>query len=191
MPDPNPEKILPFSTCNKLNEWFKTHHAVESELWVKIFKKHSGVSSVTWNEVVLEALCWGWIDGVKKSFDEESYLQRITPRSKKSNWSKLNTKHVARLIKEGRMQPSGLVQVDAAKADGRWEKAYALSEMQVPQDFILALDNEPAAKQFFETLPQSSRAMIAIGLTGAKKLETRQRRFDKFMDMLVKGVKPN
>ncbi len=190
MPNPNPNDIQSFATARALDEWLSQHHASQSELWIKIYKKHTGIPSVTWDDVVVEILCWGWIDGIKKSLDDESYLQRITPRGAKSAWSKRNTEHVARLIKAGRMQQPGLVQVEAAKADGRWEKAYALSEMQVPQDFTLALDDAPKAKQFFETLPQSSRAMIAHGLNSAKKPETRQRRFHKFMDMLVNGEKP-
>ena len=102
---------------------------------MKIFKKQSAVTSVTWDEVVIEALCWGWIDGVKKSLDEQAYLQRITPRKARSSWSKRNRAHVERLIEEGRMQEPGLVHVRAAEADGRWENAYAVREMTVPERF--------------------------------------------------------
>lgn len=190
MPSPNPLKIMTFETPNDLDEWLKLNHAAESELWVKIFKKNSGIQSVSWNDVVVEVLCWGWIDGVKKTFDDESYLQRITPRTVRSSWSKRNTEHVERLIIEGRMKEPGLVHVRAAKADGRWENAYVMSEMEVPADFLAALEEQPRVKLFFETLNKSSRDVIAYGLTSAKKPETRQRRFEKFLDMLIREEKP-
>ena len=190
MPEPDPLRIMTFSTPKDLCEWLKENHATESELWVKIFKKNTGIQSVTWNDVVVEILCWGWIDGVKKSIDCQAYLQRITPRTERSNWSKRNTEHVELLISEDRMKESGLVHVRAAKADGRWENAYVVSEMEVPADFLAALENQPRVKQFFETLNKSSRYVIAYGLTSAKKPETRQRRFTKYMTMLVHEEKP-
>jgi len=190
MPEPDPLRVMTFATPEDLSEWLKVNHATESELWVKIFKKNTGIQSVTWNDVVIEVLCWGWIDGVKKSIDEHAYLQRITPRTKRSNWSKRNTEHVERLISEGRMKESGLVHVRAAKADGRWENAYVVSEIEVPVDFLAALEHQPKAKQFFDTLNKSNRYVIAYGLTSAKKPETRQRRFTKYMTMLVNEEKP-
>lgn len=190
MPDPDPARIMSFASPKDLGEWLKVNHANESELWVKIFKLKTGISSVTWDDVVIESLCWGWIDGVKKSLDDQAYLQRITPRTARSNWSKRNTEHVARLINQDRMKEAGLVHVRAAKADGRWENAYVVSDIEVPADFIAALDQQPRAKQFFETLKKSSRYVIAYGLTSAKKPETRQRRFDKFMGMLADEEKP-
>ncbi len=190
MPEPDPSKILPFVTPNDLGQWLKAHHQTETELWVKIFKKKSGIPSVTWDDVVVESLCWGWIDGIKKSVDEKAYLQRITPRKARSKWSKRNRDHAERLISEGRMQEPGLVQIRAAKADGRWQDAYAVSEMKVPADFLTALESNPKAKQFYETLNKSNRYAIAYGLTSAKKPETRARRFTKFMEMLVLGEKP-
>lgn len=190
MPTADPEKILSFSRPTELGLWLERHHSIEDELWVKIFKKKAGVSSVTWDDVVLEALCWGWIDGIKKSLDDIAYLQRITPRRERSNWSKRNTEHVERLISQGRMKEPGLVHVRAAKADGRWENAYCVSDMNVPEDFIVALEAMPAAKKFYETLAKSNRAVIAYGLTSAKKPETRHKRFQKYMDMLVSGEKP-
>lgn len=190
MPEPDPARIMTFATPKDLGEWLKVNHGTERELWVKIFKKNTGIQSVTWNDVVIEILCWGWIDGVKKSIDDQAYLQRITPRTARSNWSKRNTEHVERLISEDRMKESGLVHVRAAKADGRWENAYVVSEMEVPADFLAALENQPSVKQFFETLNKSSRYVIAYGLTSAKKPETRQRRFTKYMTMLVHEEKP-
>ncbi|WP_271271103.1 YdeI/OmpD-associated family protein [Aliamphritea hakodatensis] len=190
MPQPNPLNTLTFETPEALGQWLETHHATETELWVKIFKKQSGIPSVTWDDVVVEALCWGWIDGVKKSVDDHAYVQRITPRKPRSSWSKRNRAHVERLISEGRMMEPGLVQVHAAQADGRWESAYTASEMEVPADFIEALASQPEAQAFYETLTKSARYVIAHGLTSAKKLETRQRRFTKFMDALTRGEKP-
>ena len=190
MPEPNPQKIMTFVAPDDLERWLKVNHAEEKELWVKIFKKKTGVPSVTWDDVVVEALCWGWIDGIKKSIDDQAYLQRITPRKARSNWSKRNREHAERLIHEGRMMEAGLVHIRAAKADGRWESAYTASEMEVPPDFLEALNSKPKAKAFFDTLTKSSRYVIAYGLIGAKKPETRQRRFEKFMDMLVREEKP-
>ena len=192
MPEPDTKKIKTFKLPKDLHKWLEANHDSESELWIKIFKKGSGVQSVTWGEVVIETLCWGWIDGMKKSLDDQAYLQRITPRKSGSHWSKINTKHVERLIKEGRMEESGLEHVRAAKADGRWENAYApASEMKVPEDFLAALESKPKARKFYETLTKSNRYAIAYGLESAKKGETRERRFKKFMDMLMREEKPD
>lgn len=191
MPNPNPSKISTFATAKELGQWLEINHAREIELWVKIFKKKTGIPSVTWDDVVIEALCWGWIDGIKKSIDDHSYLQRITPRKDGSNWSKRNVAHVERLTAEGRMKEAGLVHIRAAKLDGRWENAYSVSEMAVPDDFMVALESKPNAKQFFETLTKSSRYIIAYGLTSAKRNETRRKRFEKFMDMLSRNEKPS
>jgi uncharacterized protein YdeI (YjbR/CyaY-like superfamily) len=192
MPNPDPGKMMVFATPKALAKWLKENHASESELWIKIFKKGSGVPSVNWEQLVIETLCWGWIDGVKKSLDEHTYVQRITPRKARSAWSKKNTEHVERLTAEGRMQEQGLVHVRAAKADGRWQAAYSpASEMNVPADFIAAVESKPKLKVFFETLNRSSRYVIAYGLSTAKKPDTRQRRFEKFLDMLARNEKPD
>jgi uncharacterized protein YdeI (YjbR/CyaY-like superfamily) len=189
---PDDSKILAFENAEKLCDWLKKNHNEENELFVKIYKKGSGKPSVTWNDVVIESLCWGWIDGVKKSLDEEAYIQRITPRKPGSSWSKKNTEHVERLINEGRMQDSGLQHVYAAKKDGRWENAYAPpSQMKVPADFLAAVNNSPKIKAFYDTLKKTNLYPIAYGLETAKKPETRQRRFDKFMDMLSRGETPD
>ena len=190
MPEPGSEKILTFTSAQDFGLWLKENHTKESELWVKIFKIKTGILSVTWDDVVIESLCWGWIDGVKKSLDDQAYLQRVTPRTSRSNWSKRNREHVERLIVENRMMESGLEHVRAAKADGRWDNAYTASEMKVPTDFLVALDDNPKAKYFFEALTKSSRFVIAYGLLSAKKAETRQKRFEKYMDMLSNEVKP-
>ncbi|MEM8896660.1 MAG: YdeI/OmpD-associated family protein [Bacteroidota bacterium] len=188
---PDPLACKSFATPEDLYNWLAEHHATENELWVKIFKKHTKIPSVSWKEVVIESLCWGWIDGIKKSVDDQAYLQRITPRRARSKWSKINTEHVKRLIEEGRMQEAGLAQVRAAKADGRWANAYPpVSEWKVPADFLEALESRPKAKSFFESLPKSSRHVIAYGLSSAKRAETRKRRFEKFLDMLAREEKP-
>ena len=191
MPDVNPETTRSFASPEALREWLTANHATESELWVKVFKKKSGLPSVGWDDIVAETLCWGWIDGIKKSLDDQAYLQRITPRTARSIWSKRNTEHVARLIREGRMEEPGLAQVRAAKADGRWENAYPPpSEMEVPADFVAALESRPVAKRFFQALSKSSRYVIASGLMTAKKPETRRRRFETFLDRLSREEKP-
>ncbi|MEM9063869.1 MAG: YdeI/OmpD-associated family protein [Planctomycetota bacterium] len=192
MPEPDPKKTIAFASPKDLAEWLKRNHAKEQELWVKIFKKASGIPSVTWGEIAIETLCWGWIDGVKKSLGEEAYLQRITPRKPRSGWSKRNTEQVEKLIREGRMEKPGLAQVDAAKADGRWENAYApASEMEIPDDFIAAVKKKPKAQTTFEDLNKTNRYAIAYGLTTAKRPETRERRFEKFLGMLTRGEKPD
>lgn len=190
MPEPDILKATTFATPEELAQWLQVNHDTKVELWIKLYKKSTGIPSITWDEIVIECLCWGWIDGIKKSIDEQAYLQRITPRKARSNWSKRNTEHVALLISKGRMMASGLKQVEAAKADGRWESAYVVSEMEVPEDFIKALESQPKAQQFYTTLNKASRYAIAYGLISAKKTDTRQRRFTKFMAMLASEEKP-
>lgn len=190
MPVPDPKKIQTFASPKDLGQWLRCNHATETELWVKIFKKGTGIPSVTWDDVVIESLCWGWIDSTRKSLDDQSYLQRITPRKARSHWSKRNRDHVVRLMREDRMQEPGLAHVHSAKADGRWANASTASDMKIPADFLAALDSSPKARHFFETLNKSSRTVIAYGLTSAKKPETRQRRFEKFIDMLAQEQRP-
>ena len=191
MPEPDPKKTKAFKTPEKLYAWLEKNHATETELWVKVHKAHTKRPSVTWGEIVVETLCWGWIDSVKKSIDDDVYVQRITPRKPRSGWSKRNREHAERLIKEGRMREPGLAQVKAAKKDGRWKKAYApASEMKVPKDFIDAVNKKPTTKGFYESLSRSARYAIAYSLTTAKKPETRARRFDKLMDMMKRGEEP-
>lgn len=186
----NITETISFTSSKELDIWLNRHSASKSELWIKVYKKGSGIASVSWDDIVIECLCWGWIDGIKKSLDDDAYLQRITPRKPKSIWSKRNTEHVERLIAEGRMQKPGLVHVRAAKADGRWQNAYKVSNVTVPDDFLQALESVPSAKAFYAKLPKSSRAIIAHGLNSAKKTETRQKRFKKFIDLMLKEEKP-
>lgn len=190
MPDPIQLTYMTFATAKDLSQWLRVNHKSETELWVKIFKKGTGIPSVTWDDVVIEALCWGWIDSVRKSIDDQAYVQRVTPRKARSNWSKRNREHAERLIDEGRMTEFGLVHIRAAQADGRWESAYTASEMDVPPDFMAALDTQPRAKQFFATLNKSNRYVIAHGLGSAKRPETRKKRFEKYMELLLREEKP-
>ena len=185
------KEIKSFIFSEDLNKWLKENHNIKNELWIRIYKKDTGIQSITWKEVVIEALRWGWIDGIKKTFDEKSYIQRITPRRSKSTWSKINTEHVEHLIKEGRMEEPGLVQVNLAKEDGRWDKAYSTTEMEVPSDFLTVLDSRPLAKEFYNTLTKSNRFIIAYGLSSAKKPETRIKRFEKYIRLLENKKKPN
>lgn len=191
MPEPDKTRIRAFADSAAFHDWLAVNHASEPELWLKIYKKGSGLESINWEEAVIEALCWGWIDGVKKTYDDEAYLQRFTPRRNGSNWSRRNREHVERLIAEGRMQEVGMEHVRAAQADGRWEAAYApASEMTIPDDFLAALDERPAAKAFFATLKRQNLYTIFYGLQTAKKPETRQRRFEKFLAKLENGETP-
>jgi uncharacterized protein YdeI (YjbR/CyaY-like superfamily) len=140
----NTDAVRSFADPAALRAWLAEHHATVDELWLKMYKKSSGIPSVTWEEVVLEALCWGWIDGIRKTLDAESFVQRLTPRRARSVWSQRNCEHVERLIAAGRMQPPGLAVVEEAKADGRWDKAYApASTMTLPEDFLVTVYRAP------------------------------------------------
>lgn len=177
-----------FRDARELGDWLAEHHRSERELWVRIFKAGSGVPSVTWSDCVVESIRFGWIDGQKRPLDEVSFLQRLTPRKPKSNWSTKNREHVDRLIAEGRMTPVGLAHVEAAKADGRWENAYAGSAaMVIPQDFLEALETRPAAKAFFETLDRKNLYPIYYRLQTAKRPETRAKRMAQILAQLDCG----
>ncbi|MDC2891440.1 YdeI/OmpD-associated family protein [Psychrosphaera algicola] len=192
MPIVNLDNVKTFQTPELFATWLEQNHDTKTELWLKIFKKSSKIPTITWGEAVIEGLCWGWIDGVKKSLDDDAYLQRFTPRRQGSNWSKRNTEHVEKLIRDGRMQESGLIHVRLAKANGRWQAAYApQSEMVIPDDFLAALDGNSKAKQCFETLTRSQKFTISTGLQTAKKPETRLKRFNQFLLMLERNTKPS
>lgn len=192
MPNPDPTQIKDFTTAKKLAQSLKKNHGTADELWVKVHKVKTGAPSVMWNEIVVECLCWGWIDGVKKSLGEQAYLKRITPRKPRSSWSKRNREHAERLMKEGRMEEPGMEQVKAAKKDGRWKNAYTpASEMKIPDDFLAVVEKKPKAKRCLESCNKTNRYAIAYGLTTCKKPETRERRFRKFIDMLSRGEKPD
>ncbi len=184
------QPIIAFATAEEFRHWLAQHHADHPGIWLKIAKKASGIASVTYAEALDEAICFGWIDGQKKSFDATAFLQKFTRRGKRSIWSKINVGHVARLEKEGRMTPAGLAAVDAAKADGRWEAAYhSSSTAEMPEDFLTALAQEPDAEAFFATLTKSQRYGFFFRITTAKKAETRSRRIANFVAMLKRGEK--
>ena len=160
-----PTRIHVFKDQKSLAAWYRKNHVKARELWLKIAKKRSGLVSVTLPESLDVALMWGWIDGLRKSFDDEWFLQRYTPRGKKSIWSQINREHVARLIKAGKMTAFGLAQVEAAKADGRWEKAYASgSKLETPDDLLAAIAEEPKALETYRTLNANNRYALAFRL---------------------------
>lgn len=167
--------------------WIKRNHAVSDGLWLRFFRKHSEVATISYEEALQEALCWGWIDGQVKPFDDESWLQRFTPRRPRSPWSKRNRDRVARLEQEGRMQPSGRAAVEAAKADGRWDRAYdSPSASRVPDDFCQAVAKHKKAAAFFATLNRANLYAISYRLQTAKP-ETRARRFAAILQMMKDG----
>jgi uncharacterized protein YdeI (YjbR/CyaY-like superfamily) len=171
-------------------EWLEANHAASDGVWLRFAKKGSGVESVTYAEALDCALCFGWIDSQTASLDERFYLQRFTPRGRRSKWSRINRDHVARLLAEGRMRPSGLAAVEAAKADGRWEAAYEPpSSVTVPDDLRRELDARPAAAAFFASLDSQNRYAILYRLQDAKRPETRARRLAQFVELLEQGKK--
>lgn len=178
----------PFATADDLALWLRTHGATATELWVHIHKAGSGEASVTWQDCVIAALSVGWIDGIKKSLGKNAYLQRLTPRRRASSWSKRNRDHAERLIAAGLMTPAGLAEVEAAKADGRWDAAYAgPSEMVIPADFIAALAAYPAAEATFATLNSHNLYAIYYRLHSARTPDTRARRMDALIATLDAG----
>ncbi|WP_443747387.1 YdeI/OmpD-associated family protein [Asticcacaulis solisilvae] len=185
-----PTDYQAFATPDDLSSWLRTHHATERELWVRMYKKASGTPSVTWEDCVVAALAWGWIDSQKQALDDVSSLQRLTPRRSGSNWSKKNCEHAERLIAEGLMQPAGLAHVEAARADGRWENAYAASStMVIPQDFLAELAKDAGAQAFYDTLGRTSLFSIYHRLQTAKRPETRQKRMDDILGKLGRREK--
>jgi uncharacterized protein YdeI (YjbR/CyaY-like superfamily) len=171
-------------------EWLTTHGADTQGIWLRIYKKASGMATITYAEALDEALCFGWIDGLKKSYDELSFLQKFTPRRPKSMWSKRNIEHISRLQEAGQMMPAGLQQVQQAQADGRWEAAYdAPATMQVPDYFLKELNKHPKAEAFYATLNKTNTYAIAWRLQTAKTEATRLRRVEKIIAMLDAGEK--
>jgi len=165
--------------------WLDKNHNKSTGIWLKLAKKLSGIESVTYDEAIEVALCYGWIDGQKRSYDETSWLQKFTPRGPKSIWSKINTEKALKLIESGRMKPAGLKAVESAKLDGRWDAAYApQSKATVPEDLQRELDRNKKAKEFFATLDSRNRYAILHRIHNAKKPETREKRIEQFIRML-------
>ena len=183
----DPDRVRSFDTKDAFHAWLAQNHDRESELWIRIYKVKSGVASITWAEAVDVVLCWGWIDGVRKGLDEVSFLQRFTPRGARSVWSQINIANVARLIDEGRMTEHGLKQVEAAKADGRWDAAYRVKGAAVPDDLAAAIEADPAAKATFGTLTAQNRFALIYRLQALKTEAGRARAVERFVAMLGRG----
>lgn len=182
--------VIAFETAKEWREWLETNHETALGVWVKIAKKASGLATVTYQDALEDALCFGWIDGQKRTWDDRYFIQKFTPRTKRSMWSKRNQEIVARLIKEGRMRDGGERQIVAAKQDGRWARAYdSPANMKVPDDFLRALAKNPKAEQFFKTLNKTNTFAIAWRLETAKKPETRLRRTGQLIEMLAREEK--
>lgn len=182
--------ILLFASQVELEAWLEANHDGSPGLWLKIAKKGSGVESVSYAEALELSLCFGWIDSQKRGFDERHFLQRFTPRRPRGKWSLINREKAEGLIASGTMRPAGLAEVEAAKADGRWEAAYAGQRTaEVPEDLQRELDRNRAARKFFATLDSANRYAILYRLQEAKKAETRERRLRKFIGMLERGEK--
>jgi uncharacterized protein YdeI (YjbR/CyaY-like superfamily) len=187
---PDPSKIKSFRTEAAFERWMKANHARETEIWLKIHKKSSGLPTVTAAQALDVALCWGWIDGIRKSCDEQSFLQRYTPRRARSLWSQVNRDNVQRLTAAGRMTPHGQRQVDAAKADGRWDAAYApirsASEAMIPQDLRAAIDANPRARETFRTLGRVNLFALAFRTNNMKTAAGRAKKIAALVDMLAR-----
>jgi len=184
----DPKKIRAFKDGASFYKWLGKNHDKADELWLKIHKVNSGLKSITQKEAIDVVLCWGWIDGISKGFDEKSYLQRFTPRGRKSIWSAINVGNVARLIKEGRMTEHGLKHVEAAKADGRWDRAYQAGKaMKIPADLQAAIDAEPKAKAMLAKLTEQNRFALAFRTHNIKTEAGRRKKIETFVVMLKRG----
>jgi uncharacterized protein YdeI (YjbR/CyaY-like superfamily) len=180
---------LPFKTPCAFAAWLKKNHAQAPGLWLKI-AKGGAAPSITYAEALDEALCYGWIDGQKKPFDDAWWLQKFTPRGPRSIWSQVNRDKAQALIAAARMQPAGLAAIEAAKKNGRWEAAYASARTaELPADFVAELDRRPQAKAFYNTLNSANRYAIKFRLQNAKKPETRARRMQQYLELLEKSEK--
>jgi len=186
------DKVKTFEDEASFYAWLGKHWNKESEIWIKIYKVKSGKPSITPAQAIDVVLCWGWIDGIRKGLDDESFLQRYTPRTKKSIWSQVNVTNVERLVKAGKMRPAGQAQVDAAKADGRWSKAYS-SKSEAPADLLAAIRAEPKALAMYEKLSAQNRFSLAFRTQSMKTAEGRAKKIAGFVEMLKKGktIYPN
>lgn len=184
----DPDKVQEFRNAKAFYTWLGKHHDRETEVWIKIHKVRSGLPSITPLEAIDVCLCWGWIDAIRKAYDETSYLQRYTRRGPKSIWSQINVENVARLIAEGRMTEHGLKHVDAAKADGRWDRAYAGSrEMKLPDALREAIERSPKARATFATLSAQNRFALAFRVHNLKTEAGQAKRIAESVAMLERG----
>ncbi len=184
----DPAKVRAFKDAARFYKWLAKHHDQADEVWIKIHKVDSGLQSITPKEAIDVVLCWGWIDGVRKGLDDRSFLQRYSPRSRKGTWSQINVDNVARLIKEGRMTEHGIKHVDAAKADGRWDRAYKSGkDMKIPADLQDAIDAEPAAKAMLAKLSEQNRFALAFRTHNMKTEAGRKKKIETLVAMLKRG----
>lgn len=183
----DPARVREFEDAAAFYDWLAKNHDREPEVWIKIHKKGSGLKSIDAVQAIEVVLCWGWIDAIRKGFDDKSFLQRYVPRGKKSTWSQVNVDNVARLIDDGRMTPHGLKQVEAAKADGRWDAAYRIKGSTVPDDLQAAVDADPKAKAFFATLTAQNRFALIFRLQALKTEAGRAKRIAATVEMLRRG----
>jgi uncharacterized protein YdeI (YjbR/CyaY-like superfamily) len=182
------QPIIAFASAGEFSRWLEQHHADHPGIWLRIYEKATGRPTVTYAEALDIALCHGWIDGQRQRGDEETFLQKFTSRRPRSMWSKINVGHVERLTRAGHMKPAGIAAVEAAKADGRWERAYSsFSSAELPADFMEALEKFPKAAAFFNTLSKTNRYAILFRLQTAKRPETRTRRLINCIAMLKRG----
>ncbi len=188
----DPDKVRTFESADAFYDWLSKHHDTADELWIKIHKKGSGLRSITDKEAIDVVLCWGWIDAIRKGFDDKSFLQRYVPRGPKSIWSKINVDNVARLIAEGRMTEHGLRHVDAARKDGRWDRAYGSGEaMAIPTDMMEAIAAEPAAQAMLPTLSAQNRFALAFRVHNMKTPAGRAKKIADLVAMLARGETPH
>lgn len=182
MPEAKQLATLEFKTAKSFETWLNKNHTSSAGIWLKIFKKASGMQTISYAEALDVALCYGWIDGQKQSFDEKAWLQKFTPRTAKSMWSKVNVGHVERLIQEGRMRGAGLEAINKAKQDGRWDTAYdPPSKMTIPDDFLKELSKNKKAEAFFKGLNKTNLFSIGFRLQSTKKPETRENGWRKLL----------
>ena len=182
--------VILFNRQKDWADWLNINHAISAGLWLRLAKKTASLESVSYQEALEVALCYGWIDGQKKSCDESSWLQKFTPRGVRSLWSKINREKAETLIENGQMQPSGLLAIESARKTGRWDAAYASQrEATVPLEFQICLNANAQAKAFFDTLDSRNRYAILFRIQTAKKAETRARRIEQFIKMLEKHEK--
>ena len=184
---PREDPVIAFATPRAWEKWLAAHHTSSRGVWMKLAKKGSGLVSITYAEAVESALVWGWIDGQKKGHDDASWLQRFTPRGKKSIWSRINRDKAMALIEAGKMKPAGLAEVDRAKVDGRWDAAYdSQGRATVPDDLAQALAANPRAGAFFAKLDSANRYAVLFRIHHAKKASTRAARIERFVAMLAR-----
>jgi uncharacterized protein YdeI (YjbR/CyaY-like superfamily) len=182
----DPAKVHEFADKDAFYDWLAENHDKEDEVWIRIFKKGSGIASIDAVQAIDVVLCWGWIDAIRKSWDDVSFVQRYTRRGKKSLWSQVNKDNVARLIEEGKMTEHGLKHVELAKADGRWDASYGTT-MDAPEDLLAAIEASPRASEFYRTLTAQNRFSLTFRVINLKTPAARARKIAGFVEMLEKG----